>query len=107
MEAFAYRDGALYCEGVALAEIAEAVGGPVYVYSLDELGRRYGAYAAAFPQAGKGVLHMDLPDQLHPITQLGEEFFAAFCPIYRVAQSRQVGRHIVENGFQAGERLKG
>lgn len=33
MDHFPYRDGQLWCEGVPLARIAEAVGTPVYVYS--------------------------------------------------------------------------
>lgn len=33
METFAYRDNAMRCEGVPLAEIAAAVGTPAYVYS--------------------------------------------------------------------------
>lgn len=32
-EAFAYRNGALYCEGVDLAEVAARAGTPCYVYS--------------------------------------------------------------------------
>lgn len=51
MSAFSYRRGELYCEGVPLATLAAEVGGPLYVYSLDEIARRYGAYAAAFPEA--------------------------------------------------------
>jgi diaminopimelate decarboxylase len=33
MEAFAYRDDELWCEGVRLADVASAAGTPVYVYS--------------------------------------------------------------------------
>ena len=33
MDHFQLRDGELYCEDVPLAEIAAAVGTPVYVYS--------------------------------------------------------------------------
>ncbi len=39
MNHFAYRDGALQCEDVAMATIAEAVGTPVYVYSSATLRR--------------------------------------------------------------------
>jgi diaminopimelate decarboxylase len=45
---FAYRDGALHAEGVALAAIAGAVGTPFYCYSSAALEDRYRAYAAAF-----------------------------------------------------------
>ncbi|MFN8474121.1 MAG: diaminopimelate decarboxylase [Anaerolineae bacterium] len=51
MSAFAYRDGVLHSEGVSLADVAAALGTPVYVYSLDEVARRYRAYASAFPDA--------------------------------------------------------
>ena len=51
MSAFAYRDGDLYCEGVPLAHLAMEVGEPLYVYSLDEVERRYRPYADAFPDA--------------------------------------------------------
>ena len=33
MHTFAYKNGALHCEGVNLADIAAAVGTPVFVYS--------------------------------------------------------------------------
>lgn len=44
---FEYKSGTLHCEGVALAEIVEAVGTPVYVYSRTELERAYRAFDAA------------------------------------------------------------
>jgi len=44
---FAYREGTLYVEDVALADIAAAVGTPVYVYSTAALERNYRAYAEA------------------------------------------------------------
>jgi diaminopimelate decarboxylase len=43
-KSFYYNDGQLYCEGVALAEIATAVATPVYIYSQAELLRRANAY---------------------------------------------------------------
>ena len=33
MDQFTYRDGELFCEGVAMAALADDVGTPVYVYS--------------------------------------------------------------------------
>jgi diaminopimelate decarboxylase len=47
MAAFEYIGSELYCEGVSLAEIAEAVGTPVYVYSRAEIERAYRAFDAA------------------------------------------------------------
>ena len=44
---FAYRKGALHVEDVALADIAAAVGTPVYVYSTAALEQNYRAYADA------------------------------------------------------------
>lgn len=40
-EAFEYRRGALYCEGVALDEVAERAGTPCYVYSAGALRQAY------------------------------------------------------------------
>lgn len=51
MSAFTYRGGDLYCEDVPLARLAAEVGEPLYVYSLDEVERRYRPYADAFPDA--------------------------------------------------------
>jgi diaminopimelate decarboxylase len=53
MAAFEYIGSELYCEGVSLAEIAEAVGTPVYVYSRAEIERAY----RAFDDALAGIPH--------------------------------------------------
>ncbi len=50
---FAYKNGELHCEGVALSAIAEAVGTPCYVYSRSELERAYKAFDAAL----EGIPH--------------------------------------------------
>ena len=44
---FARVDGALACEGVSLATIAEAVGTPTYVYSANAVREQYGRLSAA------------------------------------------------------------
>jgi diaminopimelate decarboxylase len=44
----------LYCEGVPLSAIAEAVGTPVYVYSTATIERHYTVFSRAFP--GRDVL---------------------------------------------------
>lgn len=46
-ENFIYQQGKLFCEGVALAEIAAQVGTPVYVYSQEELVRRAQTFITA------------------------------------------------------------
>lgn len=48
MHHFHYRDGSLYCEDVALNDIADAVGTPVYVYSTATLRRHARVIASAF-----------------------------------------------------------
>jgi diaminopimelate decarboxylase len=53
MQPFDYRGDQLYCEDVALADLAAAVGTPVYVYSKAELERAYRAFDAALD----GVKH--------------------------------------------------
>ncbi len=50
---FEYKQGELYCEGVALSTIVEAVGTPVYVYSRGDIERAY----RAFDEALAGIPH--------------------------------------------------
>jgi diaminopimelate decarboxylase len=45
---FAYRDGALYAEGVAVAAVAAAVGTPFYLYSAAAFTAQYRRFADAF-----------------------------------------------------------
>ena len=47
MSAFAYRDGRLHAEGVALETIAETCGTPVYVYSQTAIEDAYREFAGA------------------------------------------------------------
>ena len=47
MDAFNYRDGELFAEGVALTAIAERFGTPTYVYSRAHIEAQYNAYANA------------------------------------------------------------
>jgi diaminopimelate decarboxylase len=47
MDAFNYRDGELFAEGVALSVIAERFGTPTYVYSRAHIETQYRAYADA------------------------------------------------------------
>lgn len=48
MNHFEYRGGTLCCEGVKLADIADAVGTPCYVYSTATLERHYQVFRDAF-----------------------------------------------------------
>lgn len=48
MDAFTYRDGELFAEGVALSDIAARFGTPTYVYSRATLERHYRAFDDAF-----------------------------------------------------------
>src|SRR5579864_759720 len=48
MPAYSYRDRTLYCEGVALAEIAARAGTPCYVYSAATVLENFCAYDHAF-----------------------------------------------------------
>ena len=54
MNHFELRGGELHCEDVPLADIAEAVGTPVYVYSTATLERHYQVFRAALIAAGLG-----------------------------------------------------
>lgn len=54
MEAFSYRDGQLFAEGVALPALAQRFGTPTYVYSRAHIEAQYGAYADAL----KGMPHL-------------------------------------------------
>lgn len=48
MEGFAYHDGELWCDSVAVASVAAEVGTPLYLYSAAVLRERYQAIASAF-----------------------------------------------------------
>ena len=50
MDHFQYRNGSLYCEQIAVADIAKAVGTPVYIYSSATLLYHYRAIAEAFAE---------------------------------------------------------
>jgi diaminopimelate decarboxylase len=52
MNHFELQDGELFCEGVPLAKIAEAVGSPVYVYSSATLERHFTVLRDALLAAG-------------------------------------------------------
>ena len=54
MHHFAYRDGALHAEDVAVSDIAEAVGTPFYCYASATIERHYRVFHEAF--AGLDVL---------------------------------------------------
>lgn len=54
MHHFHYKDGQLYCEEVALEQIAQEVGTPVYVYSTETLVRHFRAFDGAF----EGIDHL-------------------------------------------------
>ncbi|MEZ5399264.1 MAG: diaminopimelate decarboxylase [Bryobacteraceae bacterium] len=47
-DTYRYRDGSLYCEEVALDDIARKAGTPCYVYSATAIRERYRAYDRAF-----------------------------------------------------------
>ncbi len=53
MDHFAYRDGVMHAEDVALPEIAEAVGTPVYVYSTATFRRHAQVFRDALKGAGR------------------------------------------------------
>ena len=48
MNHFEYRDGELYCEGVALTRIADTIGTPFYCYSTATLEHHFRVFAEAF-----------------------------------------------------------
>lgn len=54
MEAFSYRDGQLFAEGVALPALAQHFGTPTYVYSRAHIEAQYRAYADAL----EGMPHL-------------------------------------------------
>lgn len=54
MNAFNYRDGVLFAEGVALSAIAQRFGTPTYVYSRAHIEAQYRAYADAL----QGMPHL-------------------------------------------------
>lgn len=52
MNHFEYRDGQLHAEGVAVADIARAVGTPFYCYSTATLTRHFAVFTQALADAG-------------------------------------------------------
>jgi diaminopimelate decarboxylase len=54
MNHFELRQGALHCEDVSLADIADAVGTPCYVYSTATLERHFHVFRGALAGAGLG-----------------------------------------------------
>ncbi len=57
MNHFDYKDGALHAEGVALADIAQAVGTPFYCYATATIERHYRVFAAAFADVSATVCY--------------------------------------------------
>lgn len=57
MDCFVYRDGELYCEGLPVRRIAEAVGTPTYVYSADTFRNHYKAIAKSFAELNPTVCY--------------------------------------------------
>ena len=56
MDHFLYRDGLLYAEDVALADIAAAVGTPFYCYSTATLLRHFRLFDEAL--SGLSLIHI-------------------------------------------------
>ena len=54
MNHFTRKDGELYCEDLAVAEIAAAVGTPFYLYSKQTLLRHFHAFDSGFA----GIAHL-------------------------------------------------
>ncbi len=54
-ESFAYHNGALACDGIALDAIAETVGTPVYVYSAARIRHNIARLQAAFAPLGAAI----------------------------------------------------
>jgi len=51
MHDFIYKNGELYCEGVAVKAVAQRVGTPFYLYSSNTLANHYRAFESAFAGA--------------------------------------------------------
>ena len=57
MHAFAYKNGSLHCEGVNLADIAAAVGTPVFVYSKKTIADDLAEFRSAFSSINAHVAY--------------------------------------------------
>ncbi len=61
MEFFPYKKGALHCEGVALEDLANQYGTPLFVYSQSLMEERLTAYKKSFePLSGKNNNHASI-----------------------------------------------
>ena len=88
MDHFAYRDGVLHCEDVALPIIAEAVGTPVYVYSAATLRR----HARVFREALSGLARVHLAYAIKANPNLA---------VLRVMANEGYGADVVSGGEMA------
>ena len=56
-DAFSYRESSLYCEDVAMADVADQAGTPCYVYSARSILERYRAYDETFADVPHRILY--------------------------------------------------
>ncbi len=89
---FAYRDGHLYCEDVALKDLAAGAGTPCYVYAANGIRDRFRAYQAAFQQMPHRICYAVKANSNLAILRLLAELGAGFDivsagELYRVMQA--------------------
>jgi diaminopimelate decarboxylase len=100
---FTYQHDTLYCEQVALADIAHAAGTPCYVYSSASILDRFRAYDAAFGQAPHKVCYAVKANSNLALLKLLADAGAGFDivsggELYRVLQAGGRARDVVFSG---------
>ncbi|UCF21562.1 MAG: diaminopimelate decarboxylase [Gemmatimonadota bacterium] len=97
------RGGTLWCEGVALSDLADSVGTPCYVYSETLIRRRYAAFSAAFAAVPHRIFYSVKANHNVSILRLmhglgaGADVVSAG-ELYRARRAGFAGREIVFGG---------
>ena len=74
MDLFTYREGRLFCEDVAVADLARRYGTPLYLYSAGTLRRHYRKLAAAFAPLEPLICYsVKVCSNIHILRLLAEE----------------------------------
>ena len=77
MDHFEWRDGRLYAEDVPLAQIAEEVGTPVYIYSAATLRRHAQVFRSPFPEGTVTAFSVKALSNIAVLSLLRQQGFGA------------------------------
>ena len=103
MHYFEYKKGELYCEDVALKDLAENVGTPTYIYSQKTIERHFQAYQSGFQNTDHLICYSVKANSNLSILRLLGEMGAGFDivsqgELYRVLQAGCDPKKVVFSG---------